>query len=158
TLFRSFDNGRLKSASFDTNQGFGLRAVAGEAAGYAHSSDISEAAIRRAGEAVQAVKRGHAGTYAAPPRGTNVALYGDDNPLGAPSFAEKVKLLEQIDAYARGKDERVRQVTASLAGSWQVVEILRADGTLVRDVRPMVRVNVAIVAGDGTRQEAGSYG
>ena len=153
-----FDNGRLKSASFDTHQGFGLRAVAGEAAGYAHSSDISEAAIRRAADAVQAVKRGHTGSYADAPRGTNVALYGAESPLGAPSFAEKVKLLEAIDAYARGKDERVRQVTASLAGSWQVVEILRADGTLVRDVRPLVRVNVSVVAGDGTRQESGSYG
>jgi TldD protein len=153
-----FDNGRLKSASFDSHQGFGLRAVAGEAAGYAHSSDISEAAIRRAADAVQAVKRGHTGSYADAPRGTNVALYGAESPLGAPSFAEKVKLLEAIDAYARGKDERVRQVTASLAGSWQVVEILRADGTLVRDVRPLVRVNVSVVAGDGTRQESGSYG
>jgi len=104
------------------------------------------------------VKRGHTGSYADAPRGTNVALYGAESPLGAPSFAEKVKLLEAIDAYARGKDERVRQVTASLAGSWQVVEILRADGTLVRDVRPLVRVNVSVVAGDGTRQESGSYG
>jgi TldD protein len=153
-----FDNGRLKSANFDTSQGFGLRAVAGEAAGYAHSSDISEAAIRRAGDAVQAVKRGHTGTYAAAPRGTNVSLYGEENPLGVPNFADKVKLLEKIDAYARGKDERVRQVTASLAGSWQNVEILRADGTLVRDTRPLVRINVSVVAGDGDKQEAGSHG
>ncbi len=153
-----FDNGRLKSASFDTSQGFGLRAVAGEAAGYAHSSEISEAAIKRASDAVQAVKSGYTGSYAAAPRGTNVALYGDENPLGAPSFAEKVKLLEAIDAYARAKDPRVRQVSASLAGSWQTVEILRADGTLVRDVRPLVRINVSVVAGDGSRQESGSFG
>jgi TldD protein len=153
-----FDNGRLKSASYDTNQGFGLRAVAGEAAGYAHSSDISEAAIKRAAEAVQAVKRGYAGTYAAAPQGTNRALYSDESPLGAPSFAEKVALLERIDAYARGKDPRVRQVTASLGGSYQVVEILRADGRLVRDVRPLVRVSVSVVVGDGERQESGSHG
>ena len=153
-----FDNGRLKSASFDTNQGFGLRSVAGEAAGYAHSSDISEAAIRRAADAVQAVKRGHKGQRADPPRGTNLSLYGDENPLESPAFAEKVKLLEAIDNYARSKDDRVRQVSASLAGSWQTVEILRADGTFVRDVRPLVRINVSVVAGDGTRQESGSYG
>jgi TldD protein len=67
--------------------------------------------------------RGHTGTYAEPPRGTNAALYGDENPLGSPTFAEKVKLLERIDAYARGKDERVRQVTASLAGRGRIVEI-----------------------------------
>jgi TldD protein len=153
-----FDNGRLKAASFDTNQGFGLRAVAGEATGFAHSGEISEGAIRRAGDAVQAVKAGHKGTYADPPRGTNRALYGDESPLGSPTFAEKVKLLETIDAYARGKDPRVRQVTASLAGSYQEVEILRADGSFVRDVRPMVRVNVAVVAGEGDRQESGSHG
>jgi TldD protein len=153
-----FDNGRLKSASYDTNQGFGLRAVAGEAAGYAHSSEISEASIKRASDAVQAVKSGHTGSYAAAPRGTNASLYTDENPLGSPTFAEKVKLLEEIDAYARAKDPSVRQVSASLAGSWQQVEILRADGTLVRDVRPLVRINVTVVAGDGSRQEAGSHG
>jgi len=154
----AFDNGRLKSASFDTAQGFGLRAVAGEAAGYAHSGEISEPAIRRAADAVQAVKAGHAGTYAEPPRGTNAALYGDENPLGSPTFAEKARLLETIDAYARGSDERVRQVSATLGGSFKVVEILRADGTFVRDVRPLVRVGVSVVVGDGERQESGSYG
>ena len=153
-----FDNGRLKAASFDTNQGFGLRAVAGEAQGFAHSGEISEPAIRRAGDAVQAVKAGHRGTYAEAPRGTNRALYGDQSPLGSPTFAEKVKLLETIDAYARGRDPRVRQVTASLAGSYQEVEILRADGSFVRDVRPMVRVNVSVVVGEGDRQESGGHG
>jgi TldD protein len=153
-----FDNGRLKSASFDTKQGFGLRAVAGEAAGYAHSAEISEPAIRRAAEAVQAVKAGYKGTYSEPPRGTNRSLYGDESPLASPTFAEKVKLLETIDAYARNKDPRVRQVTASVGGAYKAVEILRADGTFVRDVRPMVSVNVSVVVGDGDRQESGSYG
>jgi TldD protein len=153
-----FDNGRLKSANFDTNQGFGLRAVAGEAAGYAHSGEISEPAIKRASDAVQAVKAGHKGTYADPPRGTNAALYTDENPIGSPSFAEKVKLLETINEAARAKDPRVRQVTASLAGSFQEIEIVRADGTRVRDARPMVRLNVAVVVGEGDRQETGSYG
>ncbi len=154
----AFDNGRLKTATFDTTQGFGLRAIAGEAAGYAHSGEVSEAAIRRAGEAVAAVKQGHRGTYADPPRGTNRALYGEENPLAAPTFGEKVKLLERIDAYARARDPRVRQVSATLAASWQAVEILRADGSLVRDVRPLVRMNVAVVASDGSRQEQGVFG
>ena len=152
-----FDNGRLKSGSFDTTQGFGLRAVAGEAAGYAHSGEISESALRRASDAVRAVTAGHSGTYAAAPARTNVKLYGEENPLGLPSFEDKAKLLAEIDAYAR-RDERVRQVTVSLAGTWQVVEILRADGHRVRDVRPLVRFNVSVVAGHGDRQETGSYG
>jgi TldD protein len=154
----TFDNGRLKQANYDTVQGFGLRAVKDEAVGYAHASDVSEAAIARAAEAVRAVKGGHSGTYAdAPPR-TNRKLYSDENPLGAPAFDAKVKLLESIDAYARAKDPCVRQVTASVSATWQVVEILRVDGETYRDIRPMVRLNVSVVAGDGERQESGSYG
>ena len=154
----TFDNGRLKQASYDTVQGFGLRAVKDEAVGYAHASDMSEAAIARAAEAVRAVKGGHSGTYAEAPARTNRKLYSDENPLGSPTFDAKVKLLESIDAYAREKDPRVRQVTASVAANWQVVEILRADGGTYRDIRPMVRFNVSVVAGDGDRQESGSYG
>ena len=153
-----FDNGRLKQASYDTSQGFGLRAVKDEAVGFAHASDLSEAAIARAADAVRAVKGGHSGRYAEPPGRTNVKLYGDDNPLGEPAFEAKVKLLEAIDAYARAKDPRVRQVTASVAASWQVVEILRADGEIYRDIRPLVRLNVSAVVGEGDRQESGSYG
>jgi TldD protein len=154
----TFDNGRLKQATYDTVQGFGLRAVKDEAVGYAHASDLSEGALERAAEAVRAVKGGHSGSYAEAPARTNRKLYGDENPLGFPAFEAKVKLLESIDAYAREKEARVRQVSASVAASWQVVEILRADGETYRDIRPMVRMNVSIVAGDDDRQESGSYG
>ena len=153
-----FDNGRLKQATYDTNQGFGLRAVKDEAVGYAHASDVSEGAIARAAEAVRAVNGGHSGKYAEAPARTNRKLYGDDNPLETPGFDAKVKLLETIDAYARAKDQRVKQVTASLGASWQVVEILRPDGQTYRDIRPLVRVNVSVIAGSGDRQESGSYG
>ncbi|WP_417512789.1 metalloprotease TldD [Minwuia sp.] len=154
----AFDDGRLKNASFDTAQGFGLRAVADEAQGYAHASELSEAAIGRATDTVQAVTSGHSGTQADGPAGTNRILYGDENPLGQPSFEQKVKLLQEIDAYARSKDERVRQVTCSLAGSWKAVQIIRADGQRAADIRPLVRLNVAVVVGDGDRQESGSAG
>jgi TldD protein len=153
-----FDNGRLKAANYDTSQGFGLRAVAGEAAGYAHSGEISQAALARAADAVRAVASGHSGTYAAAPQRTNAKLYSDVNPLAEPAFADKVALMQAVDTYARAKDPKVRQVSVSLASSWQVVDILRADGHRVRDIRPLVRFNVSVVAGDGTRQESGSYG
>lgn len=153
-----FDNGRLKAANYDTSQGFGLRAVAGEAAGYAHSGEISQAALARAADAVRAVASGHSGSYAAAPQRTNAKLYSDVNPLAEPAFADKVALMQAVDAYARAKDPKVRQVSVSLASSWQVVDILRADGHRVRDIRPLVRFNVSVVAGDGTRQESGSYG
>jgi TldD protein len=153
-----FDNGRLKQATYDTNQGFGLRAVKDEAVGYAHASDVSEAAIARAADAVRAVKSGHSGSYAAAPGRTNRKLYSDDNPLATPGFDAKVKLLETIDGYARAKDGRVQQVNASLGASWQVVEIVRPDGQTYRDIRPLVRINVSVVAASGDRQEQGSHG
>src|SRR6202167_2910946 len=154
----SFDNGRLKQATYDTSQGFGLRAVKDEAVGYAHASDISEAAIERAADAVRAVKGGYSGQYSSPPSRTNVKLYGEDSPLATPAFEAKARLLETIDAYARAKDPRVRQVSATVAATWQAVEILRGDGETYRDVRPLVRVNVSVVVGDGDRQESGSDG
>ncbi len=154
----TFDNGRLKGGSFNTDQGFGLRAVAGEAVGYAHSGEMSLSALKRAADAAGAVTRGYAGTYAAAPQGTNRRLYGPENPIGSPSFEEKVSLLQQIDAYLRGKDAKVRQVTASISASWQVVNILRADGHRVTDVRPMTRINISVVVGEGDRQETGSFG
>ena len=153
-----FDNGRLKSGNFNTLQGFGLRSVSGETSAYAHSGDMSMAGLKRAGDAVKTISSGKGGIPAENPKGTNRQLYPDLNPIHAPGFEQKVKLLEQIDAYARNLDERVRQVTVSMAASWQVVEILRPGGHFVRDVRPMVRVNVNIVAGEGDRQESGSFG
>ncbi|KEQ09196.1 metalloprotease TldD [Pseudorhizobium pelagicum] len=154
----TFDNGRLKGGSFNTDQGFGLRAVAGEAVGYAHSGELSAAALDRAADAVRAVTAGHSGSYAAAPQRSNKKYYGDENPIGQPSFEEKVRLLTEIDAYLRGKDPKVRQVTATAAASWQVVDILRADGHRVHDIRPMTRVNISVVVGDGDRQESGSFG
>ena len=154
----ALDDGRIKSASFDTSQGFGLRAISGETAGYAHASELSEEAIKRAGETVRAVRSGSGGVYAAPPPGTNRSLYTEVNPLGLVEFTTKTRLLQEIDAYARAKDPRVKQVMASLAGSWQAVSILRPDGSRVGDIRPLVRLNVAVVVGEGDRMEQGSSG
>jgi TldD protein len=154
----ALDDGRIKSASFDTSQGFGLRAISGETAGYAHASELSEEAIKRAGETVRAVRSGSGGVYAAPPPGTNRSLYTDANPLGLVEFTTKTRLLQEIDAYARAKDPRVKQVMASLAGNWQAVSILRPDGSRVGDIRPLVRLNVAVVVAEGDRMEQGSSG
>jgi len=153
-----FDDGRIKNASFDTSQGFGLRAVSGETTGFAHSSTLNEQALMRAADTVKAVRSGSGGTLADPPQGTNQQLYTDANPLPAVPFDLKVAVLAEIDAYARAKDPRVKQVTASLAGSWQAVHIVRAGGEAVADIRPLVRLNVNIVVGDGKRMESGSYG
>ncbi len=154
----SFDDGRLKSAAYDTSQGFGLRAISGESQGYAHASELSEAAIGRASDAVRAVHAGHSGVQADAPIGTNQHLYSDINPLAEMAFENKVALLQAIDSYARDKDERVCQVSASLAGEWQAIQILRADGRRYADIRPLVRLNISVMVQDSDRMESGSAG
>ena len=154
----NWDDGRLKAASFDTSQGFGLRVVADESTGYAHASELSEEALKRAANSAIAVRAGHQGARADSPAGTNQRLYIEDNPLSAVDFETKVKLLADIDAYLRDKDDRVRQVSCSLSASWQAVQIIRPDGMQVGDIRPLVRLNVSTVVGEGDRQESGSYG
>ena len=153
-----FDDGQLKNANFDTSQGFGLRAVAGEMSGYAHASELSEEALLRAGDTIKAVQVGYDGTMAQGPAQTNQSFYMEDNPLNQTPFETKVRLLSGMDAYARGLDERIRQFSASLSGSWQAVQIIRADGSRAADIRPLVRLNVSCIVGDGDRLEAGSYG
>ncbi len=154
----AFDDGRLKAATFDTMQGFGLRAVAGEATGYAHATDLSEDAIRRAAETVRAVTKGCSGTVALSPVRTNRKLYSDIDPLHSANFEAKTKLLGEMNEYARNRDPRVKQVSCSLAGEWQKVEIVRAGGEVYRDVRPLVRLTVSVVVEEGGRQESGVFG
>ncbi len=153
----AFDDGRLRTADYARDSGFGLRGVSGETTGFAHANAIDEAAIRRAGETLQLLDPASA-ARAAPPQRSNRHLYTADNPLDAVPFARKVALLEAIDAAARARDPRVAQVTASLLASWSVVEIVRPDGFVATDVRPLVRLNVGVVAEANGRRERGSFG
>lgn len=152
-----FDDGRLKTADYSRDAGFGLRGVSGEMTGFAHANDISAAAIARAGETLSLLDPSTA-PRAAPPRASNRHLYTEASPLDALGFAEKVALLETIDAAARARDPRVAQVSASLSASWSVVEIVRADTDPIMDIRPLVRLNVSIVAESNGRRETGSFG
>lgn len=164
----SFDDNRLKAASFDTGQGFGLRAVAGDTTGFAHSTEFSEAAFKRASHALTPVLSGHSGSWADAPKSSNIssntskaggsALYTGANPLDGEGFGDKVTLLEEINAYARAQDNRVRQVSVGLAGEWQAVSIIRPGMAPMFDVRPLVRLDVSIVVGVGDRQESGHCG
>ena len=151
------DDGRLKTADYSTDAGFGLRGVSGEMTGFAHANEISEAAIRRAGETLTLLDPSK-GAMSAAPRKNNRHLYTDGNPMGLIPFADKVALCQQIDAAARARDPRVVQVSCSIAASWTVVEIIRADGFLATDIRPLVRLNVGIVCEQNGRRESGSFG
>jgi TldD protein len=153
----SFDDGRLKTADFNTHAGFGLRGVSGETTAFAHANELSEAAIRRAAETM-AVLDPAKSPPAAPPRRTNATLYTDADPLSLVPFARKVELCQRIDAAARARDPRVKQVSVSLAGSWSVIDIVRADGFVAHDVRPLVRLNIQIVVEQNGRRESGYHG
>ena len=132
--------------------------VSGEASGFAHASALDEQALKRAVSTVKTVRSGRGGKADESPRGTNRLLYADDNPIDGEAFARKVALLQEIDAYVRGKEPKARQVSISLAANWQVVEIIKADGWRAADVRPLVRLNVSVVCANGDRMESGSTG
>jgi TldD protein len=154
-----YDDGKLKAASFDESQGFGLRAVSGETAAYAHATEFSEAALRRAAAVCAAVTRGGPGGTAAlsPPR-SNAKLYADTNPAAVLAFPEKIELLQNADSYTRALDARVQQVSVSLTSDWQSIEIIRADGSTFRDIRPLVRFNISVVSSNGKEQGQGGHG
>jgi TldD protein len=152
------DDGRIKTASYDASEGFGLRAVKGEVAGYAHSTEISEKALLRASQTARLAVGAGGGTLADAPKGTNVKLYGDADPMADATFAVKIDLLREIDAYARALDPRVVQVSATLSASYQEVEILRPEGLRFSDIRPMARLNVSVIVESGGRREQGGMG
>ena len=152
-----FDDGRLKTADFNTQAGFGLRGVSGETTAFAHANELSEGAIRRAAETMSVLDPSRS-PKAAPPRRTNATLYTDADPLSLVPFARKVALCQEIDAAARARDPRVSQVSVTLSGSWSVIEIVRPDGFVAHDVRPLVRLNVSIVVDQNGRRESGYHG
>ena len=152
-----FDDGRLKTASYDSASGFGLRGVTGETTAFAHANEVTAAAIERAAATLKLLDPAK-GAPPPPPARTNQAMYSPDNPLTQVPFADKVALCQKIDAAARARDPRVAQVSVSLTGSWRVIEIIRGDGFVATDVRPLVRLGVSIVAADNGRRETGSFG
>lgn len=154
----TFDDGRLKNASFDTSRGFGLRCVAGETTGFAQGTDLSPAALTRAANAVIMAKSGHEGTLAASPARTNKQLYSDIDPVSQPEFAVKVELLQEIDAYCRSLSSAVVQVSATVSAERRAISILRAGGARYDDMRPLVRLSISITAEKDGRRETGFAG
>ena len=154
-----YDDGRLRSASFDESEGFGLRAVSGETAAYAHSSDLSLSALKRAAQTCSSILHSTASANIdVSPTHTGIKLYGASNPVEAMGFASKINLLEKVDQFTRGLDPRVSQVSVSLGQSWQKVTIARADGQIYHDVRPLVRFGVSVVTSDNKTSGQGSHG
>jgi TldD protein len=155
----SFDDGVVRSASFNISKGFGLRSVSGETCGFAHANELSGEAIKRAAATVQTIeKSGKSDKVNLLPNRTPSPLYASVNPINKIAFAAKVELLQEIDTYLRGKDQRIKQVSASIIGNFQVIEVVRPDSESAHDVRPLVRLNVSVVVEHNGRMESGSSG
>ncbi len=152
------DDGRIRNATYDASEGFGLRSVRGETAGYAHSTEISESSLKRAAETARLAVGNGGGTLVDAPRATNMKLYTDENPMDGAAFNVKIDTLKEIDDFLRALDPRVVQVSASVAASYQEVFILRPEGGLVSDQRPMARLNISVIVEKDGRRESGSAG
>lgn len=153
----TFDDGKIKNASYNSTEGFGLRSVNGEKIGYAHSSELSEKAIERASKTVKLAIDNNLDLSEAP-KSSNMKYYSNIDPMTSVSFSEKIELLKEINEYTRSLDKRIVQVSISIGASQQEINILRPDGNLISDIRPMVRLNVNVIVEENGRRESGSSG
>ncbi|MEC5399504.1 metalloprotease TldD [Uliginosibacterium sp. H1] len=155
----SLEEGIVKSGSFNIEQGVGVRAVAGEKTAFAYSDDITLTALKEAARATRAIaaqgktRRVKVAAGKLPP-----ALYASADPIASLPDAEKIRLLERLEAAARAEDPRVVQAMAYLAATWEVVLVARADGHVAADVRPLVRVSLTVILEENGRREQGSSG
>jgi len=153
------ENGIVKEGSFNIEQGAGVRAVSGEKTGFAYSDEIVLPALTQAASTARVIARsGQQGKLQAWSNSHAHNLYLSSNPLQTFSADDKVALLQAVDAEARRQDPRVSQVMASLAGVYEIILVAATDGTLAADIRPLVRMNVTIIAEQNGRREQGSSG
>ena len=158
----SLEEGRVKSGSFNIDQGVGVRVVSGEKTAFAYSDDITLPAIRDAAIATRSIARvgGNAsvGKIQAAHVKPNHSLYTANDPVSAFSDAEKVKILERLEQFARAVDPRVKEVMARLSGEYEVVMVARHDGVMAADVRPLVHIGLTVIAEQNGRREQGHTG
>ena len=152
-----FDDNKIKNASFDEDKGFGLRVVKDDSVGFAHSSELTDKSISQAVQAVKSVKSGKTFNFSIPKK-TNKFLYKDQNPIALVNFKSKIKLLEEINNYARNLNKNVKQVSITLAGNFQTIEIMKEQFNTFFDSRPLVRLNVNVSIEKNGKIENGSYG
>ncbi len=153
------EDGQVKDGSYNIDQGVGVRAVSGDKTGLAYSDEIVLPALKEAASMARAITRqGRQANIQVWKKPEGKQLYSPADPLDVLTSTEKVKLMETADQEARKQDPRIKQVMVSLAGVHEIVLIAATDGTLTADVRPLVRMNVSVVAEHKGRREQGSSG
>jgi len=155
----ALEDGIVKDGAHSIDHGVGVRALAGEKAGFAYSDEVVMPALLEAAHAARAIARsGSAGAVEAWRARPGRHLYQPLDPLDSLGDAEKVRLLEAIDREARSLDSRITQVMASLSASHDTILVLASDGRLAGDVRPLVRLNVSVIIEHQGRREQGYAG
>ena len=155
----SLEEGIVKSGSYSIDQGVGVRAVSGDKTAFAYSDEISLPALQGAAQATRAIAAaGAAGTLPKLAPRSASALYMSHDPILSIADAEKVKLLERLEKFARDLDPRVAEVMAHVAGTWEVVLVARSDGHMAADVRPLVRVSLTVIMVENGKREQGYAG
>jgi TldD protein len=156
----TLEEGVVKAGSFSIDQGVGVRVVAGEKTAFAYSDEISSRALLAAAETTRTIARAGGGLAQAPAMvaGSTPQRYAADDPLGTFSDAEKVRILETLERYARAKDPRVTQVIGRLSGEHEVILVARSDGHMAADVRPLVHLGLTIIVEQNGRREQGHTG
>ena len=157
----SLEEGIVKSGSYSIDKGVGLRAVSGEKTGFAFSDDLSLDSLTNAAVSARGIAHGmgsSGGGLVSRSDQKAPALYDEVNPLDSLSEADKIELLGQVEREARAQDPRVKEVIVNLTGEHDVVMVVRQDGTICADVRPLIRLNVMVVAEQNGRRERGSFG
>lgn len=155
----TLEDGLVRSGSHSVEKGVGIRAISGEKTGFAYADEIILPSLLEASRAARAIaSHGSSGQVQAWVSRPVTPLYGSEDPMLGMGAAEKVDLLRQIDTYARSRDSRVSQVVVSLAATHETILVANTDGTLAADIRPLVRLNVSVIAEQGKRREQGSSG
>ena len=152
------DDNKIKNTSYDSSIGYGLRAVTDDVTSYSHSNEISKKSLTEASKNLLASLKNKNGKSDITPQRSNSKMYSDVNPIEAKSFSEKISILKNVDEYLRKKDSLVKQVTASISGEYQEIEIIKSDSQSFKDIRPLVRFNVSVMVEKNGRRETGSYG
>ena len=152
------DDNKIKNTSYDTALGYGLRAVTDDVTAYSHSNEISKKSLTEASKSLLSSLKNKNGKTSPSPQRSNLKMYSDINPIEAKPFNEKISILKNVDEYLRKKDSLIKQVSASISGEYQEIEIIKSDSQSFQDIRPLIRFNVTVMVEKNGRRETGSYG
>ena len=152
------DDNKIKNSSYNSDLGFGFRAVSGEVVAYSHSNEISKDSLKQSSDNLKSTLKSAKGTYRSSIPKSNKKYYENINPIEQKSLKEKISILNEVNDYLRSKDDNIKQVTANFSGEQKSIEIIRSGGETLTDVRPLVRFNVSVMIEKDGRKETGVYG